>query len=191
MVLSKRERIILIVTLACVGLLLGSKFAYDPMKAKLDDLGMQRTSLEGELTEANLLLENLPRWQRTWKDLKANGLQNATETESRVFSALREWSRTAGMSVSSIKPDRISSDKGMHEMIFTVAGKGSLESVARLLWEIETAPLPVKIKDMTLGSSSDAGESMSLQLHLSALYLGPENSQTKKNASEVSDEQDI
>ncbi len=69
-------------------------------------------------------------------------------------------------------------------MIFTVAGRGRLESVARFLWQIETAALPVKIKDMQLGSSSEAGDSMSVQLHLSALYLGAQKKQVETGQPE-------
>ncbi|UCF17120.1 MAG: hypothetical protein JSW59_06595, partial [Phycisphaerales bacterium] len=89
------------------------------------------------------------------------------------------------MALSSIRPERVSSNKGLQEMIFTVAGRGSLESVARFLWQIETAVLPVKIKDMQLGSSSEAGDSMSLQLHLSALYLGAQQKETETGQPEA------
>lgn len=148
---------------------------------------VERTQLEGELAEANLLLENRPGWQRRWETLMAGGIQSAAEAESRILSSLREWSRTANMSISSIRPDRLTSDKGMQEILFTVSGSGNLQSVAHFLWQIETSPLAVKIRDMQLHSSSDAGESMRVELHLSALHLGPERSQAQRRAAEVSD----
>jgi hypothetical protein len=95
------------------------------------------------------------------------------------------------MALSSIRPERISSDRGLQEMIFTVAGRGTLESVARFLWQIETAALPVKIKDMQLGSSSESGDSMSLQLHLSALYLGAQNKQAEPGPPEAENEETL
>ena len=121
----------------------------------------------------------------------SDGLRNDTEAESRVLDALREWSTAAGLALSSIKPERVSSNRGLQEMIFTVAGKGTLDSVARFLWQIETAALPVKIKDMQLGSSSESGESMSLQLHLSALYLGTQKKQLDTGQPEAKDEEEL
>jgi len=191
MVLSRRERIILIVTLVCVGLLVANNFIFEPVQARLSDMEAEREQLLGDLSEADLLLDNQKRMQGKWKTLLADGLQSATEAESKVLSALRQWSDEARLSVSSVKPDRVASDKGLQEMIFTVAGKGTLEAVARFLWQIETAPLPVKIKDMQLGSSSDSGESMSLQLHLSALYLGTPKPPSDQKQPEVNDEADI
>ena len=170
--LSKRERTILIAALASVGLFVAVKFVVDPVQAKRNELESQRQQLQGDLNEADLLIGNHGRMQKKWNAMLSDGLRNETEAESRILDALRQWSAAANMALSSIRPERISSDKGLQEMIFTVAGRGTLDSVARFLWQIETAALPVKIKDMQLGSSSESGDSMSLQLHLSALYLG-------------------
>ncbi len=191
MVLSKRERIILIVTLACVGLLIANTFVITPVQTRLSDMETERTRLAGELGEANALLDFRQRKQREWKTQMSDGLRNAGEVESRVSSALTGWSNRARLSLSSIKPDRGISEKGLQEMIFTVVGKGSLDAVAQFLWQIETAALPVKIKSMQLGSSSDVGESMSVQLYLSALYLSGQSKQPEKKAPEATHEEDI
>jgi len=107
------------------------------------------------------------------------------------LSALGEWADDAGLSLSSIKPDRVASDKGLQEMIFTVAGRGTLESVSRFLWRIETAALPAKVKDMQLGSGSESESAMSLQLHLSVLYLGTSQKQSNAEKPEVDYAEDI
>ncbi|MHC4355742.1 MAG: hypothetical protein ACYS0H_23835 [Planctomycetota bacterium] len=187
--LSKRERIILIAAIACVGLFVAVKFVIDPVQARRDELESQRQQLLGDLNEAELLVGNHGRMQKKWDAMLSDGLQSETEAESRILDALQEWSGAANMALSSIRPERISSDRGLQEMIFTVAGRGTLESVARFLWQIETAALPVKIKDMQLGSGSEAGDSMSLQLHLSALYLGAQKNQGETGQPEAENEE--
>jgi len=191
MVLSKRERTILIATLVSVGLLIANTFIIDPVLAKRDEMESQRQQLLGDLSEAELLIGNHRRMQKKWNEMLSDGLRNDEEAESKVLAALREWSGDARLSLSSIRPERISGDKGLQEMIFTVAGKGSLDSVARFLWQIETAALPVKIKDMQLGSSSESGDRMSLQLHLSALYLGAQKPEAEVKQQEVQDEEGL
>ncbi len=188
MVLSKRERIILIVTLLSVGLLIANTFVIEPVLTRRDELESQRQQLLGDLSEAELLIGNHRRMQQKWNAMLSDGLRNDAEAESKVLASLREWSGNSRLSLSSIRPERVSSDKGLQEMIFTVAGKGSLDSVARFLWQIETAALPVKIKDMQLGSGSESGDRMSLQLHLSALYLGEQKKQAEVKQQEVQDE---
>ncbi|NLZ05616.1 MAG: hypothetical protein GXY19_10625 [Phycisphaerae bacterium] len=191
MVLTKRERIILIVTLLCVGLLIVSKFVVDPAQARLDEMEAQRQQLQGDLEEAQMLLGNRGTMQRKWNTLVADGLRNDAEAESKVLSDLGEWADNAGLSLSSIKPDRVASDKGLQEMIFTVAGKGTIEAVSRFLWQIETAALPARIRDMQLGSGSESESTMSLQLHLSVLYLGAPQKQTESEQPEVNYDEDI
>jgi len=191
MVLTKRERIILIVTLLCVGLLIVSKFVVDPAQARLDEMEAQRQQLQGDLEEAQMLLGNRGTMQRKWNTLVADGLRNDAEAESKVLSDLGEWADNAGLSLSSIKPDRVASYKGLQEMIFTVAGKGTIEAVSRFLWQIETAALPARIRDMQLGSGSESESTMSLQLHLSVLYLGAPQKQTESEQPEVNYDEDI
>lgn len=191
MVLTKRERIILIVTLLCVGLLIVSKFVVDPAQARLDEMEAQRQQLQGDLEEAQMLLGNRGTMQRKWNTLVADGLRNDAEAESKVLGALGEWADGAGLSLSSIKPDRVASDKGLQEMIFTVAGKGTIEAVSRFLWQIETAALPARIRDMQLGSGSESESTMSLQLHLSVLYLGTPQKQAESEQPEVNYDEDI
>jgi len=191
MVLSKREQIILIVTLACVGLLVVNSFIITPVQTRLDNMEVERARLEGQIGEAKSLMDFRRDNRAKWRKLMSDGLQSASAVESRVSSALTDWSGRTGLSVSSIKPDRGISEKGLQEMIFTVAGEGSLEAVAQFLWEIETATLPVKIKHVQIGSSSDAGQNMTLQLHVSALYLGAQSVQPQQKASEAKNEEDI
>ncbi len=190
MVLSRRERIILIAAILCVGSLVADRFVVEPTRRSLGELGAQRQELLGKLNEAELLIGNHGRMQKKWKQMLSAGLGNDAEAESRVLSALWEWSGGARLSLSAIKPERVVIEKGLQEVIFTVAGKGSLESVARFLWEVETAALPVKIKDMQLGSS-ESGQSMSLQLHISALCLGEKKEQPAPQQPEVQDEEEL
>ncbi|MHC4625614.1 MAG: hypothetical protein ACYTDV_01415 [Planctomycetota bacterium] len=179
----------MIAAIASVGLFAAVKLVIDPVQAKRDSMESQRQQLLGDLNEAELLIGNHARMQRRWNSMLSDGLRNEAEAESKILGALRQWSGAANMALSSIRPERTSSNKGLQEMIFTVAGRGSLESVARFLWQIETAALPVKIRDMQLGSSSEAGDSMSLQLHLSALYLGAPKKQVEPGKPGPEDEE--
>jgi Tfp pilus assembly protein PilO len=191
MVLTKRERIILIVTLVCVGLLIVNEFIAKPVQDKLGEMEAERQQLQVDLEEAQVLMSNQGAMQRKWKTLVSDGLRNDAEAESKVLGALREWSDDAGLALSSIKPDRGASDQGLQEMIFTVAGKGTLESVSRFLWEIETAALPAKIRDLQLGSGSESDGTMSLQLHLSVLYLGTPKETSHSEQPEANYDEDI
>jgi len=192
MVLSKRERVIALLTLLVVGALVLDRFVVTPVLGRLDATSSQRQELLAQLNEAQGLFASRGKLERKWRTMVSDGLRSDSEAESRVARALDEWSADTGLTVTSVKPERGASDKGLTEMAFVVAGKGRLDAVAQFLYMVETSSLPIKIKDMQLGSAGESGDSMSLQLRLSVLYLGsdqkPAQEQSQPKQQEANDD---
>lgn len=192
MVLSKRERMILVTAIVAVVMLIGDKFVVGPISARREEVKARKLELQAELQNAQLLFTRQKLMERKWKTLLSDGLQNDAEAESKIARALDKWSREAMLMLSSVKPERVDSDKGLKEMTFVVAGMGTLEAVSRFLWQIETAPMPIKVMDMQVGSTNETGQSMSLQLRLSALCLGTEqelSQNERQEQQEINDEE--
>ena len=190
--LSKRERIMAIMAVAVVGFLVLNKFLIGPVSGKLQQLETQKNQLLLELDEAQNLFQKRRILEKQWKAALSEGLRNEVEAESKVGRALDKWSEEARLTLSSVKPERVASDKGLKEMTFVVVGTGTLDAVARFLWQIETAPLPIKVKDMQLGSSNESGQSMSVQFRLSALCLGADKKPSEnKPPQEVNNEEQV
>jgi len=175
MVLSKRERMIALMTLVVVGALILDRLVVTPVRDGLRQTESQKQQLLAQINEANSLFERRRLMERKWKTMLSDGLNNGPQVESRVSWALDEWSQDARLTLTSVKPERTASDKGMNEITFVVAGRGGLDAVAWFLYQIETAELPVKVKSLQLGSTSESGDNMSLQLRLSAIYAGAES----------------
>jgi Tfp pilus assembly protein PilO len=188
MVLSKRERIILVVAIVAVVMLVADKFIIGPISTRREETRTQKLELQAELENAQILFTRQKLMERKWKSLLSDGLRNDAEAESKIARALDGWSKDAMLTLSSVKPERVASDKGLKEMTFVVAGTGTLEAVSRFLWQIETASMPIKVMDMQVGSTNETGQSMSLQLRLSALCLG---SQQRPSQSEQRGPQEI
>lgn len=164
------------------------RFVLTPALRQLERTESQKQELLAQLTEARSLFERRAMLERKWKTMLSDGLRNDAEAESRVARALDEWSVDTRLMLSSVKPERVAGDKGLKEMTFVVAGKGQLDAVAKFLYKVETAELPIKVKDLQLGSASEAGDSMSLQLRLSALYLGAGEKPSEKQAQSIQPE---
>ncbi len=180
MVLSKRERILALATLLVMGALVANSLILDPLFTKRRQAADERTDLEAQLAEAQNTFERRRLLERKWKTVLSEGMRSDTDAESRVTKALNEWSRQTRLTLTSIKPERTTGDKGMSEITFVVAGRGSLESVASFLHQVETAELPVKVTTMQLGSTSESGDSMSLQLRLSTVYFGTSSASSER-----------
>jgi Tfp pilus assembly protein PilO len=177
--LSKRERMIVLVTLLVVGALVGDRLVVAPVANGLGELRTERQKSLAQVAKAKNLL--LQKEQIEKKKALSAGLRSDAEAESSVAKALDKWAGDAGLTLSSVKPDRMAGgDKGLKEILFVIAGKGSLDSVAWFLYQVETSELPIKVKHMQLGSTSEAGDNMSLELRISALYLAADEKAAQK-----------
>ncbi|MHC4646414.1 MAG: hypothetical protein ACYTBJ_13015 [Planctomycetota bacterium] len=171
--LSKRERNMGIAAVLILSALVADRFIVTPALEKLRQVEAQKLQLQAELNEARSLFDRRRLMEKKWRQLLAEGLKSGSEVESRVLHAVDQWARDSQLTLTSVKPERTSAlKKGLHEMTFSVASRGTLEAATRFLWLVEKASLPVAIKDMQLGSANESGGEMSLQLRLSALYIG-------------------
>jgi Tfp pilus assembly protein PilO len=193
--LSKRERMIVLMTIVVVGALVGDKFVVAPLLNRLRELQSQRQQSLDKVAKAKNLFAQKQQYERRNKTLLIEDLRSDAEAESSVARALDKWSEDARLTLTSVKPDRVASDKGLKEIIFVVAGKGSLDAVAWFLYQVEISELPIKVKYMQLGSTSESGDSMSLELRLSALYVAsagekpsPKQSQPKQREKNNEDQ---
>jgi len=195
MVLSKRERILAIAMILVIGGLAINTILVNPMSKSREATTNEKLGLEAQLAEAQNVFAKKTNLERKWKSLLVEDSQNTTGSESRIARALTEWSRQTRLDVTSVKPDRTDTQKGMVETTFVLAGRGALDAVASFLYRVETSELPVKVVDMQLGSGSESGDSISLQLRLSAISMSsasktPEKSSTKKQTEANDNDED-
>lgn len=194
MVLSKRERILAIGMIVVVGALVLNTFIVNPLSAGREATANEKVELEAQVADAQNTFAKKKNLERKWKSLLSGDLQNPTGSESRIARALTEWSRQTRLDVTSVKPDQTTTEKGMTETTFVLAGQGSLDAVASFLYRVETSELPIKVVDMQLGSRSESGDSMSLQLRLSAISLTSAKAAEKpspKRQPEATNEDDM
>lgn len=191
--LSKREKLIAIATL--VVLLLWpflwplDKFVLTPVLNRLGEAKDTRQRLVAQLEEAQNLFDRRRVMEKRWKQFGSGGLETVSQAESRVLHAVGEWARDSRLTLTSVKPQRQATEStDVQEMTVSVAGTGSLQAVTRFLWNVEHAAIPIKIKDLQLGSANDTGSEMSLQLQLSTLYIGATEGQVSNEASKTNED---
>lgn len=180
--LSKRERIIVLTTAIVVGALMIDKLIWSPLTNRLEELQGQRQQSRTQVNKAKALLQRQQQMERKYQTMLVEGLRSDAEAESRVAKALEKWAEDARLGLTSVKPDRMAGDKGLKEIVFVVAGKGSLDSVAWFLYQVETSELPLKVKYMQLGSTSESGDNMSMELRLSTLYVAAGEKSSSKQS---------
>jgi hypothetical protein len=173
---------IVLTTILVVGALIADRFIRAPIAVRWGELQSQRQQSLTQVAKAKNLLAEKQQRERKNKTMGTEALQSDAEAESRVAQALVKWSDDARLMLSSVKPDRMAGDKGLKEIVFVVAGKGSLDAVAWFLYQVETSTLPLKVKYMQLGSTSESGDNMSMELRLSTLYVAADEKSSPKQS---------
>lgn len=182
MVLSKRERIIFWTTLSVISLLVLDRLVVTPAMDKLDAISQQKSDLELDVHEMGELLRQRKPMAQRWQTMQDTGLTDGpSAAESYVFRALNEWENQCRIDLTAITPQRATAVEGLQEVSFSIAGKGTLETVSEFLWLLEQAEMPVKITNLTLGSTNASGQEMTLTLKISVLCRAPE--ETDGNAA--------
>ncbi len=186
MVLSKREKLIVVLTILVLMIFISDRFIITPFFNAKESISQEKQNLVNDLQDAARLFRHKKRIKEEWQKMLDGGLgKDPSGTESRVLHVIRQLSQDCGLSISSIKPDRNRSEnKIMKEIIFNISCKGSMNSAAQFLWEIENSTLPVKITEFQLGAREEDGRDMSLQIKLSAVYLPEDGEPVLDNEQE-------
>ena len=180
MVFTKRERIIIAATIAVLCLLVMDFYVLTPLLDRRTDVKDEHARLVAKLTRAKTLLKRRHVLAPKWRSMLDGGMRrDPAEAESQVLRSLRNWSAEARVVLSSQRPERSAEKSELPEITVHVAGTGSMATVSRLLWLIETARVPIKIEMLQLGSRKDGTDDLSLHLKVSTLYVLSESPSPK------------
>ena len=175
MFLSKRERLIITATLVVVALLVLDRYVVSPLMDCCDRVAAHKEKVLAEIRHGNELLADKREVGPKWREMIASGLKrDPTEAESQILHAVGDWAKDAGLKLSAVKPERLPDKRSLQEISFQAAGTGSMNAVAKFLWRLETSKVPIRVKDLQLGSRKEGTDDLSLQLRLSTLYQAPE-----------------
>jgi len=172
MILSKRERLIILVTAIVLATLALDRYVLTPFLDYRDALETQKQRSLGEMERATALMAHKHQIDPKWREMLAAGLKrDPAEAESQVLHSVRDWSTETGLKLTSLKPERLPEKKNLQEISFQAVATGSMDAVSRFLWRIETAKVPIRVKELQLGSRKEGADDLTLQLRLSTLYL--------------------
>lgn len=175
MVLSKRERRIFWTTLGVMVLLISDRFVIDPALEALNSVSKEKGELVKQVSDMRRVLNQSKARAGQWQAMVDQGLlDDPSAAQSSMLHALEAWSDRSRVRLTSITQQRSTSDKGLRDIVFTIAGKGDMASIGEFVWLIEQTPMPVKINSLTLGSTNASGRDLTLALKLSLLYLADE-----------------
>ena len=172
MVISKRERYIIAGSALVLGVLGLDQFVLNPLLNGWSQAQRQKETLHREMTRSlaarTIAREQSPRW----KQMVAAGIKpDPAEAESQALHAIRDWAVESGVTLAMVKPDRLTEKTHLPAISFQAGGAGSMEAIAKWLWRMQYAKIPIRITELQLASRKEGTDDLTVQLRLSTLYM--------------------
>lgn len=183
MVVSKRERIVIITAAVAIAALGLDRFVLDPLLEGRSQAQSDMESTTADIGRASATLQREHDLAAKWHSMLDAGIKSQpAEAESQVLHAVRDWAEECGVTLSLLKPDRSKDKTLMPKVTLQASGTGSMEAIAKLLWQVQNAKIPLRITDLQLASRKEGADDLNIQLRLSTIYL-PSASSPKPTAA--------
>lgn len=173
--LPDRQRWLVIAAGAMVALYIIDSVLLTPLTAMWRAHSAEIVRLRRSVTEGRSLIARSGQLDRTWKEMQGNALpKDQAEAEQRVISEFERWRSANNVEVSSIRPQwkRGAADKySLGE--FRVDATGTLSTLSRFIYELESSPLALRVDSVEVTSRDDYGQKLTLGLIVSGLRLSP------------------
>jgi hypothetical protein len=183
MILSKRERTIIGVTLSVLGLFLADRFFLSPILERRTRIEQETGDCELEMGKATALFAQRKRLLPRWKEMTDSGLgSGAGAAESQLLHTIRDLAQEADLTLASVKHERTEMERQFQKTSWRAAGSGTMAAVSRFLFRIQEAAIPVRIADLQLSARQEGTDALALQVGISILSTAPRPEKEKTPA---------
>lgn len=170
--IRQRERLLIIATLACLGIFLGDRIILTPLARTWSRRSERISELKKSVEKGALLVSRRADVERRWKEIQDAGLpDDPSQVEERILSRVQEWESQSSLALSSLKPRWREPDEESKKLEIRLTASGSLDSISRFLYEAEADALPICVEDVGLTSRDRRGDNLDLNLKFSSLIL--------------------
>jgi hypothetical protein len=174
MSLSQRERLIVILTLVMAGLFLADRWVISPLWTGYSEDADRAELLEQDVIKTTRLLRHRHDIEARWTERQHDGLAaEVSVAEGGLLNHLERWAGQAGLTVSSMKPERepVKKNDIIQRVRCRLIANGRMESIAKFGFALETAAFPVRLETMQMSSSDPQKDSLTVQFVVSTVCL--------------------
>lgn len=174
MQIKDRQKLLIVVAAAAVGLFAADALVRAPLMAAWNARAARLTALRNQVSRGKMLLQRERYLRNRWADMQAKALTNNTSgAEQQVFHAIDSWAQDTGVIINAITPQwkHDSDDYITYEC--RVDAAGDISRLSRFLYRAEREPLALKMESVELNARDKEGQQLSLGLQLNGLVLNP------------------
>jgi hypothetical protein len=168
---KKRKQILIIVVVACLTLVIGDRLVLTPLLDLWQKRSQRIADLRQKIGKGAQVLDREAQLNTRWQEMRKGSLPaDESVAQTQVLNGVSACAQGSALSVSSLKP-RALKEKDCRKLEVRLSADGTLASIARFLYMLETAPQAQKVEEMELTARDEKGSQLSLDLRFTALAL--------------------
>lgn len=155
-----------------VGLFVFDRFVLSPALASWKNQGDRLSALEQKVQRGRQLIEREKSIRARWAEMLRTDLtEDHSAAENDVFKALGRWARDSRISFTSLTPQWRSHNEGYETFECRATATGDQASLGRLIYEIETDPLPARVEECEMATRDAKGQQLTMAVRFSFVHI--------------------
>lgn len=172
MKIQNRQQLLVVVTIAMIGLYVGVNFVLTPLQGWWTTRSHQIRDLKDKVNEGQAMIKREAGIRGHWADMQTNALPvNSAAAEAKLLGAVDTWSRDCGVEISSVTPQWKEDDTNYMTLNCHVETAGDINSLSRFLYYLEKGPMMLRVDTIQLGAHDNTGQQLTMGLDLDGLVL--------------------
>lgn len=172
--ISSRERRIAWIAGVAIGAFALDSLIVSPLLDRQASAQSRVDNATLQLAKADGIFQNKLKAQKVWNEMAGESVQaSPPQAESQLLSAARDWAQSSGLSLTSLKQERMEREQGFGKMTVRASATGDMQALGRFLYEIQSADIPVRVVDITVNSRREGTDDLTVQIGLATIYQAP------------------
>lgn len=172
MTTSERERYLKIGVFIVVGLFVLNYFVLDVFTGHWEEQGKRIDTLREQVKRGHALMEREAATRERWAEMQRTDLPpEVSQAENDVFKGVNRWVRDSKIALTSLTPQWRTHDEGYETLECRAVANGDQDSLGRLIYDLETDPLPVRLEECEFSTRDKTGRQLTLNLRFSFVRL--------------------
>jgi Tfp pilus assembly protein PilO len=172
MKIENRQKFLVILTVAALGLLVVVNFILQPLGSWWSARQEQIKTLQTKVNDGRQMVRRESAIRSRWDEMRTNALPaNTSLAERDLLQSVSEWARSSGVELTSIMPQWKNDDANYLTLACRVESAGDLASLSRFLYDLEQGPMALRLDSVELNSRDASGQQMTLGLDINGLAL--------------------
>lgn len=174
---KNRETLLKIGVGVVVGLFVLDRMVLGPAIGAWKAQGERLATLRQKVERGRQLVEREKSIRARWNEMRRSDLaEDHSEAENEVFKGIARWASASRVSFTNLTPQWRSHDAGYDTFECRATATGEQATLGRLLYEIESDSLPMRIEECELSTRDKKGQQLALSVRFSAVRIHEERS---------------